>query len=514
MNRREFFKGAMATTALNSIAACCKKAPVPAPPERINYAQGSTVYTRMFPDLARSPSVQDSAIENGLVELAGKMIDCESPTSPGFGTPDAGYTYLGQFIDHDLTFDVTPLRKAHPHADRTVNFRTPFLDLDHVYGGGPTISPFLYDRRSAVGEERFVLGETAHQCGETSIPADLPRNIGGTALLADPRQDENLVLAQMHVAFLKFHNRLLDQPELLKVSPYREAGSLFESARRFVTWHYQWYVTHDFLPRVICPDTLRQIGEWCCRRESPTCFRIPIEFSIAAFRFGHSLVRDKYAFNDVHNADHPADLAGDLLRLVGASDSGMVALPKDWVIKWPFFFEFGSFDARTMRSRNFDTKIARGLHTLTLPTVKLFNAMHQTQEEWSHPPPNLSLPARTLLRGSRAGLPTGQDVAKALGNAEIDVTTGDDADVLKKHGFDTQTPLWYYILKESSLKPGEGTCLGATGSRIVGQVLNAALRADPDSYLSVAPDWKPTLPYAAERRFRDILTFTFPELGP
>ena len=215
--------------------------------------------------------------------------DEDSRPDPKQPPPMAGYTYLGQFINHDLTLDLTPLDRAQPNVTLMPNFRTPFLDLDHVYGGGPNVSPFLYDRQSKHGEERFLIGDTTpSSVGGRNFPStqdDLPRNSQGIALIGDPRQDENLIIAQLHVAFLKLHNRVLDG---LKRGEIKNAcATLFEQARRIVTWHYQWVVRHDFLREILDPKVFEQTftDERYARKDEDD-FQIPVEYSLAAGRFG------------------------------------------------------------------------------------------------------------------------------------------------------------------------------------------------------------------------------------
>ena len=227
----------------------------------------------------------------------------------GKGGPSAGFTYLGQFIDHDLTLDVTSLELAQPNAERIRNFRTPFLDLDQVYGGGPNLSPFLYEMHGPPGNERFLIGMTGKRRSEgpdiPSSPDDLPRNAKGIALVGDPRQDENLIIAQLHVAFLKFHNRVMDELDKGGKGKFQSVGpagaTRFEQARRLVTWHYQYIVLHEFLGAVIDQKVLEDVQRKCVApADGSGSFQIPIEFSAAAFRFGHSMVRDTYNdYNDL-----------------------------------------------------------------------------------------------------------------------------------------------------------------------------------------------------------------------
>ena len=150
----------------------------------------------------------------------------------------AGFTFIGQFIDHDITFDNTPLALQQADPDGTVNFRTPRYDLDSVYGRGPVDEPQFYDPA-----DRDKLLVTANANGVE----DMPRDGNGRAIIPEPRNDENLIIVQLHKAVAQFHNRIVD---------YARAQGMrrewvFETARRLTRWHYQWAVTHDFLPRFV-----------------------------------------------------------------------------------------------------------------------------------------------------------------------------------------------------------------------------------------------------------------------
>jgi hypothetical protein len=414
-------------------------------------------------------------------------------------TPFAGYTYFGQFIDHDLTFDVTPLRLAGKNSvEDTPNFRSARLDLDQVYGGGPTISPFLYRRDSPRGAERFLIGVTSPTLvgGHTfeASPNDLPRNSQGVALTSDPREDENLIIAQLHVAFLKLHNLVLEWLEQKKLkSPFPAGATLFEQARRLVTWHYQWVARHDFLQEILDPGVFKQLSDDTPKngRKEQREFAIPVEFSMAAFRFGHSMVRDEYFVNEKHDG---AELK-ELLFLTGANGGACPSLPADWVIDWQRFFFIGAGRDSARASRAIDTGIALGLHGLSTNVIRLFSAAlgstAGSADETS------DLPVRTLVRGARVGLPIGQDVANALcvpsPLIDTEIAQGPHQKILELYGLHRETPLWYYILKEAELR-NNGEKLGWLGSTIVASVITAALQSDGDSYLSVDPKWVPTLP--------------------
>src|SRR5438552_4123054 len=473
-------------------------------------------YTRMFPKLARSSSIPKSSNEEGLGKLGELMMDDGNPESGDVAPVTAGYTYLGQFIDHDLTLDITPLELAKPSAECIRNFRTPFLDLDHLYGGGPSLSPFLYETNGPPGNERFLIGMTRNRRfnGRDQKPSadDLPRNSNGIALVGDPRQDENLIIAQLHVAFLKFHNRVmceLDKGKKGAVQSVGPAGATqFEQARRLVIWHYQYVVLNDFLrlliDREVFDDLRRKLTARLGRSE---CFQIPIEFSVAAFRFGHSMVRDLY---NMYNDDHENVSLSCLLALTGSGSKQLpcedpgskdipFVLPADWVIEWSHFFLPNPPRPQVNEARRIDTKIAKGLHDLKIETIMQFNAAMANEPQKLTSPKNI-LPVRTLWRGARMGLASGQDIAKALGikplNSEDEIAPagGLQTDILRTYGLDRDTPLWYYILREAEISKTEGTRLGPVGSRIVGEVIAGALGADPNSFLSINPNWKPTLP--------------------
>jgi Animal haem peroxidase len=492
ISRRHFLLSSLATG-----AGLATSTGVAAPtPSKIDVAPHGNGYARLFP--ARPASQPGSTLEKALSDLVLTMKDDDSDS--GRGRIAAGYTYLGQFIDHDLTLDITPLDEAWKDPREITNFRTPFLDLDQLYGGGPNISRFLYRKHgsdSPEGEERFLIGKTKKPNGEEGSEDDLPRNSQGVALVGDSRQDENLVLAQLHVAFLKLHNLVLDRPELLRASRHYDIKPSFEATRRVVRWHYQWIIRNDFLKTILDPDVFEHLSSHDYKpliEGSTKDFRIPVEFSAAAFRFGHSMVRNGY----LHNKFHDDAKLDDLFQRTGFGKTGSVPLPEEWVIEWEHFFPrpWPRFGAQ--RARKIDTKVADGLFHLPSIQMRAFN-MASTSK--SADPPEL--PLRTLLRGARMGLPSGEQVAAEVARRmpgvriatkeEIESGSGQSILTDPKNGLRRNTPLWYYILKEAEVLQ-DGNHLGPVGSRIVADVIVAALAADPKSYLSVAgPDWKPTL---------------------
>jgi hypothetical protein len=443
------------------------------------YVPGSRLFEGRFGRMFRlQPFIPSDA---RIAEIAGLMGDPAGP-SPELDNPSipAGYTYFGQFVDHDLTFDTASSLDRQNDPDALTNFRSPRFDLDCIYGRGPVDDPFLYDKDA--GGVKMLIGRHDNE-------DDLPRNVQDTALIGDPRNDENTFVSQWQLTMLKFHNKVVD---LVDADPSLKRGSenRFEAAQRIVRWHYQWIVIHDFLRRIVGQDMLdavldetsgfpqvdRRFYKW---QKDPY---IPVEFSVAAYRFGHSMIRGRYKLNT---------LVGPLPTFTSDSVSlqplghfgGFRILPAFWTIEWARFFEVdGAGSNNRQQSRLIDTKLANVLAAL---------------------PPEIggnrpSLIDRNLTRGARLLLPSGQDVAGHMGmavltDAELELPGGGPA------------PLWYYILKEASVQAG-GQHLGEVGGRIVAEVFLGLLEKDPSSYLRNEPTWRPFLDATA------VGEFTVPDL--
>lgn len=450
-------------------------------------------FGRLFPNLPpwRPANVSDDGLEGFCRNVADTLM-LEHPPTPGQPIPHpkdvpppsltdpdpldahipAGYTYFGQFIDHDITFDPTSSLQRQNDPDKLLNFRTPRLDLDCVYGRGPLDQPYLYSRSSRRGEWTFLTGtaaDTAH--------ADLPRNDEGAALIGDPRNDENAIVSQLHLAFLLAHNTLVERA--------REKGrpQPFEAARRTLRWLYQWLAWFDFVERVTHPG----VFEWALRREHTpdgrTVWRrgledvyswreqpfIPVEFAAAAYRFGHSLVRNTYQTNDPHRgAGNFVPVFDNTPPTTGAQNDdlrGFRRIEAKNIPQWDWFLQAqSSGDPFPQRARLVDTKLANALAFL-----------HEG------PPGDAAnvLAARNLLRGIRLDLPSGTAVAHSLGIDPV---------ALEPHEPDA---LWYYILKEAAVADEGGARLGYVGSAIVAAVFAGLLSGDPSSWVNQQPGWVP-----------------------
>jgi hypothetical protein len=410
-------------------------------------------------------------------------LSINNPNNP---THSAGSTFMGQFLDHDVTFDTTSALGVPTDPARTTNARTPRLDLDSVYGAGPTGSPHLYDPSDSA----------KLRVGDGGSYEDLPRNDDMSAIIGDPRNDENLILAGLQAAFLKFHNRAVDT-----VRAGRRRSSVdFARARQLTTWHYQWMVVHEILPLFVGQPMVDDILTQGRRYYLPTggAF-IPVEFQGAAYRFGHSMVRPSYRANMAGDADDqpffgfifdntldPSDDPGDMV-------GGFKA--KRRFIGWQTFFDFG--DGQVKPNKKIDTILSTPLFHLPLSTI--FSGDHP-----------IVLPQRTLLRHITWSIPSGQEVARRMGVQPLGPS--EFAEFAPYNiGLDTSTPLFHYVLKEAEVLE-DGLRLGPVGGRIVAEVFLGLLQLDTTSYLSSNPNWKPTLPtrsgsVTGDFRMVDFLTF-------
>jgi Animal haem peroxidase len=455
-------------------------------------------FTRLFPDLPIFAS-QSPKVEAAMKDLGkpGGLLDARDPldkgpvlliTDPSLSAGNrnnpshtAGATFFGQFVDHDITFDIGS-RLGQPTApESATNGRTASLDLDSVYGAGPVASPQLYDP----ADPKKLKVESGGSF------EDLPRAPDSTALLGDPRNDEHVILSGLHCAFLLVHNRAV---ELLRGDGVAEA-EVFQEARRLTTWHYHWLVLHELLPLFVgqaLVDDILANGRRFYRPQHGEAM-IPVEFQAAAYRFGHSMIRPSYR----------ANLAGDN----GQAFFGMIFDPSQQgrpdpddlrggcrasrrFIGWQTFFDFG--DGQVKPNKRIDTKLSTPLFNLPLGAIA------------SHDPPT-SLPQRTFLRHLTWKLPSGQRIAQTMRATPL---AKQDLSELSGYGLDLDrsTPLFYYVLKEAELVE-DGLRLGPVGGRIVAEVLIGLMQSDPGSYLFAQPGWQPTFPGGSGFRMTDFLRF-------
>jgi len=437
----------------------------------------------------------------------------------------AGFTYLGQFIDHDLTFDKTQVMfGAHVTPAQLLQARSPSLDLDSLYGGGPQ------DPESAKFYSDGIhlkMGDTG-AAGDPALPEfDLPRvGVGGSAaarrkaLIPDKRNDENLVVAQTHLAMIRFHNRVVDSlPAALP------ATQKFAQAQELVVKHYQWMIRTDFLPRICKKKPLDDVFKngrkafevGATPTDIPT---MPIEFSVAAYRLGHSMIREAYNWNK--NFDAGGGTLDFLFEFSGLSGTlgGSERLPSNWIADFRRLYDFneaGRADlvvpaAKFNRTMRIDTKLVNPLQNLPQGSIG--------------PPPvpdfdvHRNLAFRNLTRANMVRLTSGQKMLRFLrnrgvvmtgltkaqirdgnGGATLDTLTASQRDALLRN-----TPLWFYVLREAELNNGK---LRGVGARIVAETFQRAMEGSTFSIVR-DPTWRPTLgPNNTTFRMVDLLLFAF-----
>jgi hypothetical protein len=432
-----------------------------------------------------------------LIEL-GLAMETELPGDP---SPDssipAGYTYFGQFVDHDINFDQTPLaRTGAVDPTATTNNRTPSLDLDSLYGGGPEVRPELYEPDGATLRIGVcIVSKDAEGVEIPALPNDLLR-VARKAVIGDPRNDENLILAQLHLAFLKFHNTFV--AEFRDSFPSLPSHRLFQRAREATVTHYQRIVLRDFLPKIIDGNALQFVLSQGHRFFLPDQHaHMPIEFSVAAYRLGHSMIRPAYDWNKVfHSLPAPKLAEATLERLFEFTQFSGSTLPEDspffglgdtlpsnWVADWRLMFEVDGAPPPA----GFHVNRARAINThlaFALKNLPEFLGGGVTD------PALISLASRNLLRGRMVSLVDGLTAARAVASGglphdpltEDQLRAGPVGPKLAEVGLLDTPPLWYYILREAELQDGER--LGAVGSAIVAETIIAHIRNSEISVLS------------------------------
>jgi len=478
---------------------------------RTHPGSANSSFTRMFPGLPPFAEATDAVREQarrlgeigGIVDAKDNLTDpvlsvtnpsVFSPNNPDNSISTAGVTFFGQFLDHDITLDPRSNLFTASNPRATTNFRTPAFDLDSLYGGGPEDSPELYDTSSGdilFKTEAIPGSEAVSRKGATRY--DLPRQENGTAIIAEGRNDEHVILSQFHLAMLRFHNAVTARVRAEHATWSSE--DVFEEAQRMVRWHYQWIIVNEFMPTIIAAERVPGFFRGRDRIKNP---RIPIEFSVAAYRFGHSQVRPSYRLN--FGPDNgPAFFAFIFDDSISPDNPdpndfrGAKRAPRRFV-DWHTFFVLDATGVR--QSKRIDSKLSSPL--MLLPGSRA-------------PSPGLpgdgvqSLASRNLMRHVNFGLPSGQAIAGRLG---LPALTATQLSELASYGMDTSTPLWYYVLKEAEVMES-GLRLGPVGGYIVGKVFADLLKADASSYIASNRNWKPELPSATPGNFRitDLLRF-------
>jgi Animal haem peroxidase len=511
----------------------------------LNLPRGSKFFGGQFGRMFRSlpPAdygASDSETEVNLLKLGLAMVAPRDGAKDGPDPEESGipaaYTYLGQFIDHDLTFDPASSLQQQDDPEGLVDFRTPQFDLDNIYGKGPDDAPYLYN-----SDNTFILGRPLTGAASNPRARDLPRSApndpsnppGGPAgaenlnnarraIIGDPRNDENVIVSQFQGLMHRFHNKLM----ALDTGPARDRFQRVQSEVRF---HYQWMLVNDFLPTIVWRNVLEDVIPHRYAsdprnqnvRATPPRLRyfdlahepvMPLEFSAAAYRFGHSMVRPGYRLSE---SVPPLDLfSPDASK----SLNGFHEFPSNWAIDWGRFMDLGPLDFGDENNPD-DPGNSKRLQLAYKIDTSLVDPLGSLPNPPFDPPlslggkPLASLASRNLMRGWRMRLPNGQAVARAMGiepKAQINIGkfTGDPADPLTPIAeisdvFKGNCPLWTYILAETeevvvnlATKQGQKAIktrqLGEVGGRIVAETFIGLLLADRNSYFNQDPIWKPS----------------------
>ncbi|HYR43564.1 MAG TPA: heme peroxidase family protein [Terriglobia bacterium] len=489
-------------------------------------------FGRMFRSLpAARYGATEAASRAALMTLGELMTSGFDAPKDGNDPEESGipalYTYLGQFIDHDITFDPVSTLVAHKDPNALTDFRTPAFDLDDVYGRGPNDQPYLYDNGP-----KFLLGDPLNN----GAP-DLPRNSGHPrrALIGDPRNDENSIVSQLQGLFLRFHNRTVDDHK----------GLDFPSLQQIVRFHYQWIVLHDFLPRIVHSSVLHGLqtnGKF--DRDKLRFFHwrhepfMPVEFSVAAYRLGHSMIRPGYRLNDDDTTLLPI-FPIPPKTIKGAPNgipdglTGFQEMARNRGIDWGRFIDTDIRSSGTDNASDASTK--KRLQFAYRIDTSLVTPLSVLPPSVASDPP-ISLPQRNLIRSFELGLPSGQAVARAMGvpvlpddkikigKAVDNPQGGDDPDVRgtiasldKLAPFKRNCPLWTYILAEAfqneetveipvtEKKKIRTPRLGPVGGRIVAEVFLGLMFGDNHSFLNLDPHWQP--PSGPGFRLKDFVNY-------
>lgn len=548
-------------------------------------------FGRLFPTLPIQQPEEDVDLPF-LSRLADSMI--RNKFNPAESKLPAGYTYFGQFMAHDMSFDPTTIGERVTDPEFMRNFRTPALDLDSVYGGGPLITPYLFDKKF-----RFIVKNWSSEGSGNRLDAiDFQRNRDGVAIVVDARNDENVILARIQLVFQLLHNFLVNKYTLL----HKELSTkqIFERAKRETIFYYQWIIIYDYLPRIIGRKKLNHLlnfkksfGKQRKFYNWPDVPFIPIEFAVSAFRYGHTQVRDFYKIgNDkigkfippfdsedevdlrskskfpIHldltlfffnkdaaeidkNFAHRIEpkIASSLSAISGFDAPGESNSDRKMDFLESLYKEIEAKGTKKLMYRNAETaerilKIwnqileelkqndpveAEGIVKKT-QSLRRLNVSNPGQKEdgisrlrqglsnarFGEGAQNLldlidgytprfeNLAFRTLLKGVKMALPSGQAVArlikKSAEHVEFILPRKDKEQELEyaekmsefNKKYSENTPLWYYILEESKDREKSkvyGRRLGSVGSTIVGEVITGLIDGDDASFIRQFRAW-------------------------
>ncbi len=428
-------------------------------------------FGRMFPHAA--PLLNDPRVLEALGAPGGPMDGGANPAKTS--SVAIGHVFFGQFVDHDITLDIASSFTSVNDPAEISNARTPTLDLDCIYGPGPEAAPYLYH---ADGDFRGVKLVTGKEVGTGAHTNDDLARVGKVALIGDHRNDENRIVSQVQLAMIRCHNRFCQELYDEAQADGRElkGAELFEEARQMMSWHYQWCVIHDFLKTMCGAGVVNRILGEGRKYYTPKTPFIPVEFSVAAYRFGHSMAPMKL---QVQKGQNSFELFGTTLGRGFSPVPGPKA-----VVDMLEMFEVDP-TRNVERASKLDTKLASDLLALPMPEII--------------PEGERSLATRNMTRGQSFLLPSGETIARHMGRPEEEIARVRDKALLANPDLTTGIPLWFYLLQEAELigrEDGDGSCqpgegLGPVGATIVAEVIIGLIQLDSRSWLSNNLNWRP-----------------------
>ncbi len=417
-------------------------------------------FGRLFADLP--PLFTDPRVLENLGRPDGPMADDKAETT----SVAVGLIFFGQFLDHDITLDISSSLDTVNDPATTGNVRTPSLDLDCIYGLGPDAQPYLYHADGPYQGVKLITG-AEHGTGDHRTD-DLAR-VGEVALIGDFRNDENRAVSQVQLSMIRAHNRFCED-----LHGTYQGKALYEKARERCSWHYQWCVVHDYLAKICGKPVVDRVLAAGRQVYKPCTPFIPVEFSVAAYRFGHAMVPMEIQFQ---KGNPRFELFGEVYG------RGFESI-KDPRAVADIHELFETHEGRQVqRASRCDTKLAKDL-------LKLSARVDSNRQ---------SLATRNMIRGQSFLLPSGESVARELGRDAAEIGQISAAARNDEPGLTAGTPLWYYILKEAEIigreepdgsrSPGEG--LGPVGATIVAETIIGLIELDSRSWLGSDRNWRP-----------------------
>jgi hypothetical protein len=437
----------------------------------------------------------------------------------------AGFTYLGQFVDHDLTFDKTAVMLGQNVSPaQLLQARSPSLDLDSLYGGGPgdpeSAKFYEDDRHLKMGKTVAIDPDPAFEGHDLARGAGSTQKAKRRAIIPDKRNDENLAVAQTHLAFIRFHNRVVDT--LPSSVP---ATQRFAKARELAVKHYQWMLRHDYLPRICEPSVVDDVfanGRKAFEvganpLDVPT---MPIEFSVAAFRLGHSMIRRDYNWNRRFPDDQGALFFLFDFSATSGSLGGFQRLPSNWIADFRRLYDFKGEAGKDNLAAPRGLNRAMRVDTLLVNPLRFLPRGSFGGKAADEGTIVANLAFRNLARAKMVKLATGQKMVAFMKSKGVSVTAltkpqirnGNDGAKLddltqsQREGLAKNTPLWFYVLREAELNDGR---MRGVGGRILAETFHRAMEGSSHSIVRDTA-FRPSFgPDSGTFRMVDLLLFAF-----